>query len=77
MDAGQSDVPLNRLTQVNKLTLDPIQLHLSVFFIFLLIDMKSTTQGTTLRQQDFHEMNKKRTFLQDNSWIKKRPEEEK
>nr|XP_008526180.1 PREDICTED: sciellin-like [Equus przewalskii] len=39
-------------------------------------DMKSTTQGTTLRQQGFLEMNKRRTFLQDNSWIKKRPEEE-
>ncbi|XP_054362348.1 sciellin isoform X1 [Mirounga angustirostris] len=40
-------------------------------------DMKSTTQGTTLRQQDFHEVNKRRTFLQDNSWIKKCPKEEK
>uniref|UniRef100_A0A8C0YYJ9 Sciellin n=1 Tax=Canis lupus familiaris TaxID=9615 RepID=A0A8C0YYJ9_CANLF len=39
--------------------------------------MKSTSQGTTLRQQGFHEVNKRRTFLQDNSWIKKRPEEEK
>ncbi|XP_072616922.1 sciellin isoform X12 [Vulpes vulpes] len=39
--------------------------------------IKSTTQGTTLRQQGFHEVNKRRTFLQDNSWIKKRPEEEK
>ncbi|XP_058404325.1 sciellin isoform X5 [Diceros bicornis minor] len=39
-------------------------------------DMKSTTQGSTLRQQGFLEMNKRRTFLQDNSWIKKRPEEE-
>ncbi|XP_017199034.3 sciellin isoform X9 [Oryctolagus cuniculus] len=40
-------------------------------------DMKSTSQGTTLRQQGFHEVNKRRTFLQDSSWIKKRPEEEK
>uniref|UniRef100_A0A673TLA4 Sciellin n=1 Tax=Suricata suricatta TaxID=37032 RepID=A0A673TLA4_SURSU len=40
-------------------------------------DMKCTTQGTTLRQQGFQEVNKRRTFLQDNSWIKKRPEEEK
>ncbi|XP_045834301.1 sciellin [Meles meles] len=40
-------------------------------------DMKSTSQGTTLRQQGFHDVNKRRTFLQDNSWIKKRPEEEK
>ncbi|XP_058538449.1 sciellin isoform X10 [Neofelis nebulosa] len=40
-------------------------------------DMKSTTQGTTLRQQGFHEVNKRRNFLQDNSWIKNRPEEEK
>jgi len=40
-------------------------------------DMKSTTQGTTLRQQGFHEVNKRRTFLQDNSWIKKCPKEEK
>ncbi|XP_020921415.1 sciellin isoform X4 [Sus scrofa] len=39
-------------------------------------DMKSTTQETTLRQQGFHEVNKRRTLLQDNSWIKKRPEEE-
>lgn len=38
--------------------------------------MKSSTQGTTLKQQGFHEVHKKRTFLQDNSWIKKRPEEE-
>ncbi|XP_044105857.1 sciellin isoform X5 [Neovison vison] len=40
-------------------------------------DMKNTSQGTTLRQQGFHDVNKRRTFLQDNSWIKKRPEEEK
>ncbi|XP_063570901.1 sciellin [Pongo abelii] len=40
-------------------------------------EMKSTTQGTTRKQQDFHEVNKRRTFLQDNSWIRKRPEEEK
>ncbi|XP_053419425.1 sciellin isoform X2 [Nycticebus coucang] len=40
-------------------------------------DMKSSTQGARLRQQEFHEVNKRRTFLQDNSWIKKRPEEEK
>ncbi|XP_062051281.1 sciellin isoform X3 [Lepus europaeus] len=40
-------------------------------------DMKSTSQGTTVRQQGFHEVNKRRTFLQDSSWIKKRPEEEK
>ncbi|XP_039742858.1 sciellin isoform X3 [Pteropus medius] len=35
-------------------------------------DMKSTTQ----RQLGFLEANKRRTFLQDNSWIKNRPEEE-
>ncbi|XP_022358507.1 sciellin isoform X4 [Enhydra lutris kenyoni] len=40
-------------------------------------NMKNTFQGTTLRQQGFHDVNKRRTFLQDNSWIKKRPEEEK
>uniref|UniRef100_A0A8C8YTT9 Sciellin n=1 Tax=Prolemur simus TaxID=1328070 RepID=A0A8C8YTT9_PROSS len=40
-------------------------------------DMKSSTQGARLRQQGFHDMNKRRAFLQDNSWIKKRPEEEK
>ncbi|EHB07764.1 Sciellin, partial [Heterocephalus glaber] len=34
-------------------------------------------QGTALKKQDFHEVNKRRTFLQDNSWIKRRPEEEK
>lgn len=39
--------------------------------------MKNTSQGTKLRQQGFHDVNKRRTFLQDNSWIKKRPEEEK
>ncbi|XP_032133322.1 sciellin isoform X1 [Sapajus apella] len=39
-------------------------------------EMKSSTQGATQKQQDFHEVNKRRTFLQDNSWIKKRPEEE-
>ncbi|XP_054557438.1 sciellin isoform X2 [Talpa occidentalis] len=39
-------------------------------------DMKSTTRGTTLRQQGFYELNKRRAFLQDNSWIKKLPEEE-
>uniref|UniRef100_G3T4U1 Sciellin n=1 Tax=Loxodonta africana TaxID=9785 RepID=G3T4U1_LOXAF len=38
---------------------------------------KSAAQGTMLRQQGSHEVNKKRTFLQDNSWIKKHPEEEK
>ncbi|XP_036084788.1 sciellin isoform X7 [Rousettus aegyptiacus] len=35
-------------------------------------DMKSTPQ----RQLGFLEANKRRTFLQDNSWIKNRPEEE-
>ncbi|XP_050000651.1 sciellin isoform X2 [Alexandromys fortis] len=39
-------------------------------------DVKST-QGAALRQQGFHDVNKRRAFLQDNSWIKKRPEEEK
>lgn len=39
-------------------------------------DMKNTTQETTLKQQGFHELNKRRAFLQDNSWIKKRPEQE-
>ncbi|KAB1267803.1 Sciellin [Camelus dromedarius] len=38
--------------------------------------MKGTNQGITLRQQGFHEVNKRRALLQDNSWIKKRPEEE-
>lgn len=41
-----------------------------------LIDPKST-QGAALRQQGFHDVNKRRAFLQDNSWIKKLPEEEK
>ncbi|XP_031217197.1 sciellin isoform X3 [Mastomys coucha] len=39
-------------------------------------DLKST-QGAALRQQGFHDVNKRRAFLQDNSWIKKLPEEEK
>lgn len=34
-------------------------------------------QGAALRQQGFHDVNKRRAFLQDNSWIKKRLEEEK
>ncbi|XP_053521435.1 sciellin isoform X3 [Artibeus jamaicensis] len=38
--------------------------------------MTSTTRGTTQRQQGFLEVNKRRTFLQDSSWIKSRPEEE-
>nr|XP_012996944.1 sciellin isoform X2 [Cavia porcellus] len=41
------------------------------------VDMKSPTQGATLTQQASHELNKRKTFLQDNSWIKKRLEEEK
>ncbi|KAM5312810.1 sciellin isoform 3-T3 [Glossophaga mutica] len=38
--------------------------------------MTSTTRGTTQRQQGFLEVNKRRTFLQDSSWIKSCPEEE-
>ncbi|XP_066236820.1 sciellin isoform X4 [Saccopteryx leptura] len=38
--------------------------------------MKSSAQGATQRQQGFLDVNKRRTFLQDNSWIKNRPEEE-
>lgn len=67
-------------TQVNNSHLTPwdcISQFGFFFSFFLLIDMKSTTQGTTLRQQGFHEVNKRRTFLQDNSWIKKCPKEEK
>ncbi|KAM5288066.1 sciellin [Ctenodactylus gundi] len=40
-------------------------------------EMKSITQGTLLRQQGLHEVNKRRTFLQDSSWIKNYSEEEK
>uniref|UniRef100_A0A8C5NXK9 Sciellin n=1 Tax=Jaculus jaculus TaxID=51337 RepID=A0A8C5NXK9_JACJA len=40
-------------------------------------DMKTSTHTAAQRQQGFQEMNKRRAFLQDNSWIKKRPEEEK
>ncbi|XP_040606427.1 sciellin isoform X11 [Mesocricetus auratus] len=39
-------------------------------------DPKST-QKAALRQQGFHDVNRRRAFLQDNSWIKKCPEEEK
>lgn len=39
--------------------------------------MKSNPQGAVLKQQASCELNKRRTLLQDNSWIKKRPEEEK
>ncbi|GAB1299156.1 Sciellin [Apodemus speciosus] len=39
-------------------------------------DPKSIREAA-LRQQGFHDVNKRRAFLQDNSWIKKRPEEEK
>lgn len=49
---------------------------LQQLFVFLLVDAKSA-QGAALRQQGFHDVNKRRAFLQDNSWIKKRPEEEK
>uniref|UniRef100_A0A8C6H8E2 Sciellin n=1 Tax=Mus spicilegus TaxID=10103 RepID=A0A8C6H8E2_MUSSI len=38
-------------------------------------DLKSA-RGAELRQQGFQEVNKRRAFLQDNSWIKKLPEEE-
>ncbi|XP_012409599.1 sciellin [Trichechus manatus latirostris] len=40
-------------------------------------DVKSAALGTMLRQRGFHEVNQRRTFLQDNIWIKKHPEEEK
>ncbi|XP_055965951.1 sciellin [Sorex fumeus] len=39
-------------------------------------EMKSAIQGTTTRRQGFHDLSKRRAFLQDNSWIKKHPEEE-
>ncbi|XP_023565413.1 sciellin isoform X2 [Octodon degus] len=39
--------------------------------------MKSNPQGAVLKQQASRELNKRRTLLQDNSWIKSRPEEEK
>jgi hypothetical protein len=44
-------------------------------FVFLLTDLKSA-RGAELRQQGFQDVNKRRAFLQDNSWIKKPPEEE-
>ncbi|NXI71493.1 SCEL protein, partial [Anseranas semipalmata] len=39
-------------------------------------DNKSPSVAIKSRQQAVHDTNKRRTLLQDNSWIKKRPEEE-
>ncbi|XP_009892335.1 PREDICTED: sciellin [Charadrius vociferus] len=39
-------------------------------------DSKSPSVAIKSRQQATHDVNKRRTLLQDNSWIKKRPEEE-
>ncbi|XP_052520378.1 sciellin isoform X1 [Tympanuchus pallidicinctus] len=39
-------------------------------------DKKSPSVAIKSRQQANHDVNKRRTLLQDNSWIKKRPEEE-
>ncbi|XP_041327186.1 sciellin [Pyrgilauda ruficollis] len=39
-------------------------------------DKKSPSVAIKSRQQSTHDVNKRRTLLQDNSWIKKRPEEE-
>ncbi|XP_042662115.1 sciellin isoform X2 [Tyto alba] len=39
-------------------------------------DNKSPSIAIKSRQQATHDINKRRTLLQDNSWIKKRPEEE-
>ncbi|NXW06798.1 SCEL protein, partial [Fregetta grallaria] len=39
-------------------------------------DNKSPSVAIKSRQQATHDTNKRRTLLQDNSWIKKRPEEE-
>ncbi|XP_027530401.1 sciellin isoform X3 [Neopelma chrysocephalum] len=39
-------------------------------------DKKSPSVAIKSRQQASHDINKRRTLLQDNSWIKKRPEEE-
>ncbi|OXB59229.1 hypothetical protein ASZ78_013315, partial [Callipepla squamata] len=39
-------------------------------------DNKSPSIAIKSRQQVNHDVNKRRTLLQDNSWIKKRPEEE-
>ncbi|NXU77990.1 SCEL protein, partial [Oreotrochilus melanogaster] len=39
-------------------------------------DSKSPSVAIKSRQQAAHDSNKRRTLLQDNSWIKKRPEEE-
>ncbi|NXJ03365.1 SCEL protein, partial [Odontophorus gujanensis] len=44
------------------------------FFTF--VDNKSPSIAIKSRQQINHDVNKRRTLLQDNSWIKKRPEEE-
>ncbi|NXY70432.1 SCEL protein, partial [Glareola pratincola] len=52
-----------------------------VIFIFktrfsAFADNKSPSVAIKSRQQANHDINKRRTLLQDNSWIKKRPEEE-
>ncbi|KAM4859939.1 sciellin [Thomomys bottae] len=57
-------------------SMDSISLGMNVRH-YHIPDMRSSIQGTALRQEGVHEANKRRAFLQDNSWIKKRPEEEK
>ncbi|XP_026564141.1 sciellin [Pseudonaja textilis] len=39
-------------------------------------DSKNASLAMKSRQKAINEVNKRRTLLQDNSWIKKRPEEE-
>lgn len=46
-------------------------------FLCTVTESKNASLAMKSRQQVLNEVNKRRTLLQDNSWIKKRPEEEK
>ncbi|KAM9652894.1 sciellin isoform 1-T1 [Morphnus guianensis] len=61
----QKDTPLNKMSAFSIRKQSPHQ-----------SDNKSPSVAIKSRQQATHDINKRRTLLQDNSWIKKRPEEE-
>ncbi|XP_010001821.1 PREDICTED: sciellin [Chaetura pelagica] len=61
----QKDTPLNKMSAFSRRKQSPNQ-----------SDNKSPSVAIKGRQQATHDVNKRRTLLQDNSWIKKRPEEE-
>ncbi|XP_056183822.1 sciellin [Falco biarmicus] len=61
----QKDNPLNKMSAFSIRKQSPNQ-----------SENKSPSVAIKSRQQSTHDINKRRTLLQDNSWIKKRPEEE-